>query len=158
MDNAMHYQPTNILTTVNYEKEGKQTGYLRLPHSVHRSAYGWLPVPVACIKRGTGPTVLLISGTHGDENEGFQDEGDFGPREFFSSPPGWQAAVIAISKIPDRERPGKVVGDYPGGEVSHDNLLRVLSRAINSNQAISREFKSEEDIIQDLRYHGVLQG
>jgi len=95
---------------------------------------------------------------HGDENEGFQDEGDFGPREFFSSPPGWQAAVIAISKIPDRERPGKVVGDYPGGEVSHDNLLRVLSRAINSNQAISREFKSEEDIIQDLRYHGVLQG
>ena len=38
-----------ILTTIDYEKEGKQTGYLRLPHSVHRSAYGWLPFPVASL-------------------------------------------------------------------------------------------------------------
>ena len=55
-----------ILTTIDYEKEGKQTGYLRLPHSVHRSAYGWLPFPVACIRNGEGPTALLLSGTHGD--------------------------------------------------------------------------------------------
>ena len=59
-----------ILTTIDYEKEGKQTGYLRLPHSVHRSAYGWLPFPVACIRNGEGPTALLLSGTHGDEYEG----------------------------------------------------------------------------------------
>ena len=59
-----------ILTNINYENEGKQTGYLRLPHSVHRSAYGWLPFPVACIRNGEGPTVLLLSGTHGDEYEG----------------------------------------------------------------------------------------
>ena len=59
-----------ILTTIDYEKEGKQTGYLRLPHSVHRSAYGWLPFPVACIRNGEGPTTLLLSGTHGDEYEG----------------------------------------------------------------------------------------
>ena len=50
-----------ILTNINYEEEGKQTGYLRLPHSVHRSAYGWLPFPVACIRNGEGPTVLLLS-------------------------------------------------------------------------------------------------
>ena len=59
-----------ILTTIDYEQEGKQTGYLRLPHSVHRSAYGWLPFPVACIRNGEGPTALLLSGTHGDEFEG----------------------------------------------------------------------------------------
>ena len=59
-----------ILTTIDYEKEGKQTGYLRLPHSVHRSAYGWLPFPVACIRNGEGPTDILLSGTHGDEYEG----------------------------------------------------------------------------------------
>ena len=59
-----------ILTTIDYEKEGIQTGYLRLPHSVHRSAYGWLPFPVACIRNGEGPTALLLSGTHGDEYEG----------------------------------------------------------------------------------------
>ncbi len=49
---------------------GKQTGYLRLPHSVHRSAYGYLPYPIATIKNGEGPTVLLMSGNHGDEYEG----------------------------------------------------------------------------------------
>jgi predicted deacylase len=59
-----------ILTTIDFEKEGKQTGYLRLPHSVHRSAYGWIPFPVACIRNGEGPTVLLLAGTHGDEYEG----------------------------------------------------------------------------------------
>lgn len=62
--------PNPILTNIDYEQEGKQTGYLRLPHSVHRSAYGWIPFPVACIRNGVGPTVLLISGTHGDEYEG----------------------------------------------------------------------------------------
>ena len=59
-----------IITTIDFEKEGKQTGYLRLPHSVHRSAYGWIPFPVACIRNGEGPTALLLAGTHGDEYEG----------------------------------------------------------------------------------------
>ena len=58
------------MTTIDFEKEGKQTGYLRLPHSVHRSAYGWIPFPIACIRNGEGPTALLLAGTHGDEYEG----------------------------------------------------------------------------------------
>ncbi len=61
---------TKMSTTVDYEQDGKQTGFIRLPHSVHRSAYGWLPIPVACVKHGQGPTVLLMAGTHGDEYEG----------------------------------------------------------------------------------------
>ena len=36
-----------ISAEVDYEAPGKQSGYLRVPHSVHRSAYGWLPVPMA---------------------------------------------------------------------------------------------------------------
>ena len=63
-------KPSKLQTTIDFEKDGKQTGYLRLPHSVHRSAYGWLPIPIACIKNGSGVTALLISGTHGDEYEG----------------------------------------------------------------------------------------
>ncbi len=63
-------KPSKLQTTIDFEKNGKQTGYLRLPHSVHRSAYGWLPIPIACIKNGNGATALLISGTHGDEYEG----------------------------------------------------------------------------------------
>jgi predicted deacylase len=55
---------------IDLEKDGKQTGFVRLPHSVHRSAYGWIPIPVACIKNGTGPRVLLSAGNHGDEWEG----------------------------------------------------------------------------------------
>ena len=52
---------------VDFEREGKQHGFLRLPYSVHRSAYGWLPIPIVCIRNGDGPRVLLMSGSHGDE-------------------------------------------------------------------------------------------
>jgi predicted deacylase len=61
---------TRINSTVDFEKAGKQTGFLRLPHSVHESAYGFIPIPVVCIKNGSGPTVLLNAGNHGDEYEG----------------------------------------------------------------------------------------
>lgn len=55
---------------VDFERDGKQVGFLRLPHSVHRSAYGWIPIPIACIRNGAGPRVLLMAGNHGDEYEG----------------------------------------------------------------------------------------
>lgn len=61
---------SRIVSELDFTKDGKQSGFLRLPHSVHRSAYGWLPIPITCIKNGTGPTVLLVSGNHGDEYEG----------------------------------------------------------------------------------------
>jgi len=61
---------SRIASEVDFGKEGKQHGFLRLPHSTHRSAYGWIPIPITCIKRGSGPTVLLVSGNHGDEYEG----------------------------------------------------------------------------------------
>lgn len=55
---------------VDFDGPGKQTGFLRVPHSVHRSAYGWIPVPAAVIANGEGPTILLMAGVHGDEYEG----------------------------------------------------------------------------------------
>ena len=54
----------------DFDRDGKQHGFIRLPYSVHRSAYGWIPIPVACIKNGDGPRVLLMAGNHGDEYEG----------------------------------------------------------------------------------------
>ena len=59
-----------ITAEVDFDAQGKQTGFLRLPHSVHRSAYGWIPVPIVVLQNGAGPTLLLLSGTHGDEYEG----------------------------------------------------------------------------------------
>ncbi len=61
---------SQIITEVDFNKDGKHAGFLRLPHSVHRSAYGWLPVPIISIKNGAGPTALLMGGNHGDEYEG----------------------------------------------------------------------------------------
>ena len=59
-----------IDSEVDVSAEGKQLGYLRLPHSVHRSAYGWIPIPIASIRNGEGPRVVLMAGNHGDEYEG----------------------------------------------------------------------------------------
>ncbi|ARP83981.1 deacylase [Bordetella genomosp. 8] len=59
-----------IKCEIDLDAAGKQVGFLRLPHSVHRSAYGWLPIPIASIRNGTGPTVIISAGTHGDEYEG----------------------------------------------------------------------------------------
>lgn len=59
-----------IRSEIDFESEGKHHGYLQVPHSVHRSAYGWIPVPIVMINDGAGPTALLMSGNHGDEYEG----------------------------------------------------------------------------------------
>src|SRR4030081_416724 len=50
--------------------DGKETGFVRVPHSVHRSAYGWIPIPIVRIRNGEGPSVLMQAGNHGDEWEG----------------------------------------------------------------------------------------
>jgi hypothetical protein len=62
--------PTRIFTNVDYEKDGKQVGWLYLPYSVTRSAYGNISIPVAVVKNGAGPSVLFTAGNHGDEYEG----------------------------------------------------------------------------------------
>ncbi|MBB3213090.1 hypothetical protein FHW67_002379 [Herbaspirillum sp. Sphag1AN] len=59
-----------IKPDIDLDADGKHIGYLRLPYSVHRSAYGWIPIPVASIKRGEGPVVIVSAGSHGDEYEG----------------------------------------------------------------------------------------
>jgi predicted deacylase len=59
-----------IESEVDFGAEGKHQGFLRLPHSVHRSAYGFIPIPVVSIRRNQGPKVVLMAGNHGDEYEG----------------------------------------------------------------------------------------
>ena len=61
---------TRLHTDVDYERNGKQVGWINMPHSVTRSAYGNISIPIACFKNGTGPTVFFMSGNHGDEYEG----------------------------------------------------------------------------------------
>lgn len=61
---------TRIWSTIEYEKNGRQVGCLRVPISTDSSAYGSIPIPILCLKNGEGRTAVLIAGTHGDEYEG----------------------------------------------------------------------------------------
>ena len=63
-------QPSMIFTDIDYDAPGKQVDWLHLPHSVTRSAYGAIAIPIAVIRNGDGPTVFLMAGNHGDEYEG----------------------------------------------------------------------------------------
>ena len=60
---------TLISSEIDFQAEGKHCGYLQVPHSVHRSAYGRILIPIVMFNNGKGPTVLLMAGNHGDEYE-----------------------------------------------------------------------------------------
>jgi predicted deacylase len=40
----------SLAAEIDFDRNGKQHGFIRLPYWVHRSAYGWIPIPVASIK------------------------------------------------------------------------------------------------------------
>ncbi|MCO6390824.1 succinylglutamate desuccinylase [Aliihoeflea aestuarii] len=56
--------------TVDFGKDGKQVGSVNIPHSPHSDAWGATVLPIAVVKNGTGPTLILSGGNHGDEYEG----------------------------------------------------------------------------------------
>lgn len=66
----MDWTKTNISATIDFDAQGRQIGDLRLPWSGNEQPLGYHPVPVAVMKNGDGPTLLLAGGTHGDEYEG----------------------------------------------------------------------------------------
>lgn len=59
-----------VTCEIDFAAEGRRHGFIRVPHSVTRSAYGFVPVPVISLRRGAGPKVVLMAGNHGDEFEG----------------------------------------------------------------------------------------
>ena len=62
-DNPIH-------PTVDFERDGVQHGFLKVPYSGDDSAWGAVMVPITVIKNGDGPTALLTGANHGDEYEG----------------------------------------------------------------------------------------
>jgi N2-acetyl-L-2,4-diaminobutanoate deacetylase len=63
-------RPSPIRPSVDYNQDGVQHGFLRLPYSRDDSAWGAVMIPIAVIKNGEGPTALLTGANHGDEYEG----------------------------------------------------------------------------------------
>ena len=62
--------PSPVSSTVDYDRDGVQHGFLRLPYSRDDSAWGSIMIPLTFVKRGEGPTALLTGANHGDEYEG----------------------------------------------------------------------------------------
>jgi predicted deacylase len=59
-----------IWTEINYEQDGKQTGFLGVPQSTNSAGWATVFIPIIVIRNGEGPTALLFGGNHGDEYEG----------------------------------------------------------------------------------------
>ncbi|MEM7223382.1 MAG: succinylglutamate desuccinylase/aspartoacylase family protein [Pseudomonadota bacterium] len=59
-----------VSVSIDLEAEGKQFGHLSIPHSHNESGWGAVHLPIVSIAGGTGPTVVLTGGNHGDEYEG----------------------------------------------------------------------------------------
>ncbi len=57
-------------TSIDFDKAGKQVGFVSIPHSPHEDAWGAVRIPLAVIGNGAGPTAILMGGNHGDEYEG----------------------------------------------------------------------------------------
>lgn len=60
----------NAFTNVDFDRPGRQLGFVSIPHSPHGDAWGVTQVPIAVIANGKGPTVVIEGGNHGDEYEG----------------------------------------------------------------------------------------
>ncbi|TLX57785.1 N-alpha-acetyl diaminobutyric acid deacetylase DoeB [Stutzerimonas nosocomialis] len=59
-----------ISPTVDFDRDGVQHGFLKLPYSRDDSAWGAIMIPLTVVKNGAGPTALFTGGNHGDEYEG----------------------------------------------------------------------------------------
>nr|WP_298373297.1 N(2)-acetyl-L-2,4-diaminobutanoate deacetylase DoeB [uncultured Halomonas sp.] len=66
----MSKRPSPISATVDFDADGVQHGFLKLPISNDESAWGAVMIPVTVVKNGEGPSALLTGGNHGDEYEG----------------------------------------------------------------------------------------
>jgi N-alpha-acetyl-L-2,4-diaminobutyrate deacetylase len=63
-------RPSPIVASIDFDADGVQHGFLRLPYSRDDSAWGSVMIPITVVKHGDGPTALLTGGNHGDEYEG----------------------------------------------------------------------------------------
>lgn len=67
---GLQVEKSRIANPIDFERDGRQAGYLRAPLSRNTSGWGVVEIPVISVKNGSGPTVLLTGGIHGDEYEG----------------------------------------------------------------------------------------
>jgi len=48
-----------ISTSINFDKDGIQHGFLKVPYSSNKSAWGAVMIPITQFKNGDGPSAIL---------------------------------------------------------------------------------------------------
>ena len=66
----MQFAKSRVQCDIDFDRPGRQAGFLRAPHSTNTSGWGTVQIPIYVLKNGTGPTLLLTGGVHGNEYEG----------------------------------------------------------------------------------------
>lgn len=61
---------STAFATIDFETDGRRTGFIMVPHSPDDDAWGVTRIPIAVVRNGAGPTVVVQGGNHGDEYEG----------------------------------------------------------------------------------------
>jgi len=59
-----------ISTNIDFDADGLQHGFLKIPHSRNDSAWGSVMLPITYARHGDGPGAILTGANHGDEYEG----------------------------------------------------------------------------------------
>ena len=59
-----------VACTIDLGADGRQVGRLGVPRSSNTAGWASTYVPIVSVARGSGPTVLVLAGNHGDEYEG----------------------------------------------------------------------------------------
>lgn len=60
----------SICCDLDFDAHGKHLGSIDLRFSNNEYAFSKIPIPIVVINNGSGPTLLLTAGNHGDEYEG----------------------------------------------------------------------------------------
>lgn len=59
-----------VITSLDFDKPGKQQGFLQVPYSHNLGGWANVMIPITVVAHGKGPTVLVLGGNHGDEYQG----------------------------------------------------------------------------------------
>ena len=149
----MRFRTSRISPTIDLETDGKQFGFLRIPHSVHRSAYGWLPMPIVSIRNGNGPSALVMAGNHGDEYEGQVTLSRLA-RSLEADDISGHLVLLPMSNYP-AARPGRRTSPIDEGNLNRNfpgDLRGTITQMIA--HMIEEELRPEVHLLVDLHSGG----
>lgn len=63
-------RPSPVSCTIDLGAPGKHIGHLAIPKITNTAGWASTFIHIASVANGTGPTVLVLAGNHGDEYEG----------------------------------------------------------------------------------------